>query len=263
MFRCAAGSRFGGARSPTNHSARDKMTQVPTPTRKITRNAHRNLLSTRLWAVLALAAVGGSALAQDAKAGDAAAGKTKAAMCIGCHGIVGYQASFPEIHKVPKISGQGGKYISSALNAYKKGERKHPSMRGIADSLTEQDIADLAAYYEASGVVAGATVPDKAAAGSAKAMELVTKGGCVSCHGDNFNKPLDPSYPKIAGQHSDYLFVALKAYKAENNAIVGRGNAIMGGMVKQFSNAELKEMANYIGSLPGDLKVVPQAKFIK
>ncbi len=203
-----------------------------------------------------------SAFAQEVK-GDAKQGETKNAMCIGCHGIVGYQASFPEIHKVPKISGQGGKYISSALNAYKKGERKHPSMRGIADSLTEQDIADLAAYYEASGVVAGATVPDKTAAGSAKAMELVTKGGCVSCHGDNFNKPLDPSYPKIAGQHSDYLFVALKAYKAENNAIVGRGNAIMGGMVKQFSNAELKEMANYIGSLPGDLKVVPQAKFIK
>ena len=203
-----------------------------------------------------------SAFAQEVK-GDAKQGETKNAMCIGCHGIVGYQASFPEIHKVPKISGQGGKYISSALNAYKKGERKHPSMRGIADSLTEQDIADLAAYYEASGVVAGATVPDKAAAGSARAMELVAKGGCVSCHGDNFNKPLDPSYPKIAGQHSDYLFVALKAYKAENNAIVGRGNAIMGGMVKQFSNAELKEMANYIGSLPGDLKVVPQAKFIK
>ena len=203
-----------------------------------------------------------SAFAQEVK-GDAKQGETKNAMCIGCHGIVGYQASFPEIHKVPKISGQGGKYISSALNAYKKGERKHPSMRGIADSLTEQDVADLAAYYEASGVVAGATVPDKAAAGSARAMELVAKGGCVSCHGDNFNKPLDPSYPKIAGQHSDYLFVALKAYKAENNAIVGRGNAIMGGMVKQFSNAELKEMANYIGSLPGDLKVVPQAKFIK
>jgi len=201
-----------------------------------------------------------SAFAQEIK-GDAKQGQAKNASCIGCHGIVGYQASFPEIHKVPKISGQGAKYISSALNAYKKGERKHPSMRGIAETLTDQDIADLSAYYEASGVVAGAAAPGKAADGSAKAMELVTKGGCVSCHGDNFNKPLDPSYPKIAGQHSDYLFVSLKAYKAENNAVVGRGNAIMGGMVKQFSNAELKEMANYIGSLPGDLKVVPQAKF--
>jgi cytochrome c553 len=201
-----------------------------------------------------------SAFAQEIK-GDAKQGETKNAMCIGCHGIIGYQASFPEIHKVPKISGQGAKYIISALTAYKKGERKHPTMRGIADSLTEQDMADLAAYYEASGAVAGAAAPGKAADGSAKAMELVTKGGCVSCHGDNFSKPLDPSYPKIAGQHSDYLLVALKAYKAENNPQVGRGNAIMGGMVKQFSNAELKELANYIGGLPGELKIVPQHKF--
>jgi cytochrome c553 len=162
---------------------------------------------------------------------------------------------------VPKISGQGAKYIASALNAYKKGERKHPTMRGVADALTEQDIADVAAYYESSGVVAGAAAPGKAADGSSKAMELVTKGGCTSCHGDSFSKPIDPTYPKIAGQHSDYLFVALKAYKTESNPLIGRGNAIMGGMVKQFSNAELKELANYIGSLPGELKTVPQNKF--
>ena len=219
-----------------------------------------NKLLLPVFAVLVASATTFSAFAQEIK-GDAKQGETKNAMCIGCHGIVGYQASFPEIHKVPKISGQGSKYIVSALNAYKKGERKHPSMRGVADSFSDQDIADLAAYYEASGVVAGAAEPGKAPDVSAKVMDLIAKGGCVSCHGDNFNKPLDPSYPKIAGQHSDYLFVALKAYKAENNAIVGRGNAIMGGMVKQFNNAELKEMANYIGSLPGDLKVVPQAKF--
>lgn len=201
-----------------------------------------------------------TAFAEEIK-GDAKQGETKNAMCIGCHGIIGYQASFPEIHKVPKISGQGAKFIVAALTAYKKGERKHPSMRGIADSLSDQDMADLAAYYEASGAVAGAAAPGKAADGSAKAAELVTKGACTSCHGDNFSKPLDPSYPKIAGQHSDYLFVALKAYKTENNPQIGRGNAIMGGVAKQFSNAELKELANYIGSLPSELKVVPQNKF--
>jgi len=68
-------------------------------------------------------------------------------MCIGCHGIPGYRASFPEIHQVPMISGQGAKYIASALNAYKKGERKHPTMRGIAGSLSDQDIADVSAFY--------------------------------------------------------------------------------------------------------------------
>lgn len=200
------------------------------------------------------------AYAQEIK-GDIKAGEKKIAMCIGCHGIAGYQASFPEIHKVPKISGQGAKYLTSALNAYKKGERKHPTMRGIAESLTDQDIADLSVYYEASGVVEGAAVLPKAADGSVKAMELIAKGGCVACHGDNFSKPLDPSYPKIAGQHSDYLFVALKAYKVENNSKIGRGNAIMAGTVKQFSNAELKVMANYLGTLPGELKTVPQNRF--
>lgn len=201
-----------------------------------------------------------SAQAQEVK-GDVKAGEKKIAMCIGCHGIVGYQASFPEIYKVPKISGQGAKYIVSALNAYKKGDRKHPTMRGIGESLSDQDMADVAAYYEGHGVVAGAPAIEKAPEGTGKAAELLKKGACISCHGDNFSKPIDPTYPKIAGQHADYLFVALKAYKVENNAKVGRANGVMGGIAKQFTNNELKELANYVSALPGDLKVVPQAKF--
>ena len=87
-----------------------------------------------------------SAQAQEVK-GNAAAGEKKIAMCIGCHGIQGYQASFPEIHKVPMISGQNAKYIETALNEYKKGARSHPTMDAIAGSLSDQDIADLVAYY--------------------------------------------------------------------------------------------------------------------
>jgi cytochrome c553 len=201
-----------------------------------------------------------SAVAQEVK-GDAKAGQSKAAMCIGCHGIVGYQASFPEIYKVPKISGQSEKFIVNSLNAYAKGERKHPTMVGIAVSLTEKDIADLAAYYAQHGVVAGATLPEKPAKEPSAAVgALLTKGACVSCHGANFAKPIDPGYPKIAGQHADYLYVALKAYKTEGNPKVGRSNGVMAGIAKQFSNAELKAMANYISSLPGDLKTVPQSK---
>ena len=79
--------------------------------------------------LISLAAVGLSpiALAQSAQAGE-----KKAAMCIGCHAIPGYQASFPEIYKVPMIAGQNAKYIISALSQYKKGDRKHPTMRAIA-----------------------------------------------------------------------------------------------------------------------------------
>jgi cytochrome c553 len=193
--------------------------------------------------------------------GDAKAGEKKIAMCIGCHGIAGYQASFPEVYKVPMISGQGAKYIVSALTAYKKGERKHPSMRGVADNLTEQDMADIGAYYEAHGKVQGAPELAKAAEGSAGVTALVQKGACISCHGDSFSKPIDPSYPKIAGQHADYLFVALKSYKSEGHATWGRSNGVMGGIAKQYSNAELKEMANYLSKLPGELKTVPQSKF--
>ena len=222
------------------------------------RKMNQLLLSLSAFLVASVTFV--SAHAQEIK-GDAKAGEKKNAMCIGCHGIVGYQASFPEIHKVPKISGQGEKYIIAALNAYKKGERKHPTMRGVSVSLSDQDMADLAVFYASSGVDANAKPLEKAADGSAKAMELLAKGAWVSCHGESLSKPIDPSYPKIAGQHSDYLYVALKAYKVEGNPQVGRGNAIMGGVAKQFTNAELKELANYIGRLPGELKTVPESRF--
>ena len=217
-----------------------------------------NKLLTSVFA-LAVACVTAVSHAQEVK-GDAKAGEAKIAMCIGCHGIKGYQATFPEVYKVPMISGQGGKYISSALHAYKKGERRHPTMRGIAETLTEQDIADVAAYYEVHGK--SDAVGEKASKEpNDQVKQLLAKGACVSCHGANFSKPVDPSYPKIAGQHGDYVFVALKSYKAESNAVVGRGNAVMGGVAKQFSNAELKSLAAYVSSLDSDLKVIPQSKF--
>ena len=219
-----------------------------------------NKLFTSIFAVV-VSCVTVASLAQEIK-GDAKAGATKNAMCIGCHGIVGYQCSFPEVFKVPMISGQGAAYISAALHEYKKGERKYPTMRGIAESLTDQDIADLAAYYSTSGVVAGVELPAKPAKEpSAQVQALLNKANCASCHGANFSQPIDPSYPKIAGQHADYLFVALKSYKAEGNHVVGRSNAIMGGVAKQFTNAELKLMAGYLASVKGDLKVVPESRF--
>jgi cytochrome c553 len=122
------------------------------------------------------------------------------------------------------------------LNAYKKGERKHPTMRSIATSLSDQDIADISVYYANHGVVEGASLPEKAAEPKASVAELVKKGACTSCHGENFAKPIDPSYPKLAGQNADYLYVALKSYKVEGTSTWGRGNGVMGGVAKQFSN---------------------------
>ena len=214
-------------------------------------------MNTLLKISLAAAATLG-AFAQ-AQAQDVAAGQKKVAMCIGCHGIPGYQATFPEIHKVPMIAGQNAKYIAAALTAYAKGERKHPTMRGIALSLSDQDVADIAAYYEQLGKKPAA--PEQAAEPSAQVKELLTKGACASCHGANFSKPIDPGYPKIAGQYADYLYVALKSYQTEGNGVIGRGNAIMAAQVKQFSHAELKALSKYLASLPAEVAVVPQSRF--
>ena len=220
---------------------------------------NRPMMKIALPLMLALVGATFAAQAQDLK-GDVARGAKLNATCIGCHGISGYQASFPEVYRVPAISGQNAKYIAAALVAYKKGERKHPSMRATAGALSEQDIADLAAYYAAHGGVAApaaATVP----APSPEVAALLAKGACASCHGPNFNKPIDGSYPKIAGQYPDYLYAALRAYKIEGNPKVGRGNAIMSAQVKQFSRKELKLMADYLGSLPADVHTITQSKF--
>ncbi len=89
---------------------------------------------------------------QAAPQGDPAAGYQKTQMCSGCHGIEGWRTAFPEVYPVPKIAGQHQAYIVKALQEYKNGERSHPSMRAIAASLSDKDMADLAAYYAQSDV---------------------------------------------------------------------------------------------------------------
>ena len=214
---------------------------------------------TSLAALAALLAAGSLTVSPPARAQDAKAGEKKVQMCIGCHNLPGYQASFPEIYKVPKIAGQNAKYIVSALNAYKKGERKHPSMAAIATTLTDQDMQDVAAYYEQLEKAPAA--PATVAEAPADIAKLLAKANCESCHGKNFSTPIDPSYPKLAGQYADYLYVALKAYQTDHNPRVGRSNAIMMGMARPFTHAEIKALAKYLSSLPGELKTVQLPEF--
>jgi cytochrome c553 len=207
-----------------------------------------------LTLLLALAGVFSTAHAQDAQRGS-----TKVQMCIGCHGIVGYQADFPQVYKVPKIAGQDARYIASALTAYRAGDRKFPTMRSVAAALSDQDIADIAAYYSKLGKPDGPVpaaletpVPDKIRSSVAT---------CVSCHGANFSTPTDGSIPRLAGQYADYLQIALKSYQVEGNPHFGRANAVMGAMAKPLKDDTIDEIASYLASLPGDLRIVPQAKF--
>jgi len=237
--------------------------------RHFTANIHMKALSSAMrplsihWAVAALTPLvlmASSSVMAQAKVGTPEAGKTKIAMCIGCHGIPGYQASFPEVHKVPMIAGQSAKYLAAALTGYQKGDRKHPTMKGIAATLSEQDILDVAAYYEVQGKDLPAR-PARQAKPSAEVAALLQRGNCAACHGENMNKPVDASYPKLAGQHGDYLLVALKSYQNDKSASIGRTNAIMAGQVKGFTAKELKLLAYYIEGLGGDLKTVTQNKF--
>ena len=105
-----------------------------------------------LAALLAAASAVAPAAGEEARAGDPAQGRDKTRMCQGCHGIEGWRTAYPEVYRVPRIGGQHEAYLARALQQYKSGERAHPSMRGIAATLSDQDIADLAAYYAQGGV---------------------------------------------------------------------------------------------------------------
>ena len=100
-------------------------------------------------AVTAALIFAGSVAQADEVKGNAAAGNGKVWLCVGCHSIPEYRADYPLVYKVPMIGGQNAAYIASALAAYKKGERKHPTMRSIAASLSDQDMADIGEYYAA------------------------------------------------------------------------------------------------------------------
>lgn len=98
------------------------------------------------------------------------------------------------------------------------------------------------------------------AANLEKGKALVEKGNCASCHGVGLNAPIMPAYPKIAGQYSDYLYYALKAYEVGNsNHLYGRNNAIMSSLIKAqttpLTDQDLRDIAAYIASLPGSLVV--------
>ena len=207
-------------------------------------------------AVSALLFASGAAFAQaDAPVGVAKDGKNKAALCIGCHGISGYKASFPTVYSVPMIAGQNAKYIENSLKAYGAGERSHPTMRAISGSLTAKDMADLGAYY-ASLAPAPIITTD---AGGTKGADAFKKYNCASCHAKdgNYNITMDASYPKLAGQHKDYLAESLRQYKNADvkGATVARKNGIMAGQAKVLSNADIENIAIFLANLKGEVSV--------
>ena len=109
----------------------------------------------------------------------------------------------------------------------------------------------LAALLATASLSMSAFASGNIAAGKAAAE----KYNCASCHGANYNTPIDPSYPKLAGQHKDYLKHSLVAYQRGGDGPNGRGNAIMGGMAKPLTPTEVSDLAAYLHSLPGSLVI--------
>ncbi len=90
---------------------------------------------------------------------------------------------------------------------------------------------------------------------TARGAELAKKYNCASCHGADYKSPIDPSYPKLAGQHADYLVHALTAYQRGDKVMNGRNNPIMAGMAQPLSDRDKADIAAYLQSLPGPLVV--------
>lgn len=185
-------------------------------------------------------------LSSQASAGNAEAGAKINSNCIGCHAIPGYKTAFPVVHTVPKISGQSAGYIESALKAYRSGERSHPSMVGLAKSLTDANKADLAAYYSGKGLAKPAAATVKGA--NPAAAKEKANAVCAACHGADGVKSIDPSYPILAGQYQDYLARALSEYQKGT-----RKNPIMMGMAAALTKQEIADLAAYYASLPSPL----------
>jgi|SRR5690242_7229322 len=169
--------------------------------------------------------------------GNAQRGATLASTCLGCHGIEGYRNAYPD-YAVPRLSGQHAEYLAFALKEYRNDSRQYPTMRLQALSLSDQDIADVAAYLAGTPLVAtsSASPPEVPKAAAV----------CTSCHGRD-GIGVTPTYPSLAGQHRSYLIRAIEEYQSGY-----RKHPIMNSMAATLKPADVVAIADYFSSLkPG------------
>lgn len=200
---------------------------------------------------LLLAGVAGAAVAAPLVDGDADAGKTKSAACAACHGADGNSTSA----QFPKLAGQGAGYIVEQLQEFKSGVREDAIMSAQAAALSEQDMKDLAVYFSTQEAKPS-VVPDiKQAQAGAK----IYHGGapefnvpaCSGCHGPAGLGNPAADYPRISGQHAEYLVAQLTAYRDGTRGGTDRAE-IMQGVTRGLSNQQIEALAAYItGLTPG------------
>jgi cytochrome c553 len=195
----------------------------------------RSLLLAALSATLILGASAAYAQSNKNLKGDKKAGRTFVYTCAGCHGVPDYQNEYPTYH-VPRLAGQNEQYIVDALHEYKTGQRKHPTMDAQAEAMSDQDIANIAAYLSSIKPPKGAEASALDARAKAGQKKAVT---CEACHGKH-GVSVSPQYPNLAGQYADYIVQVLHEYKDGQ-----RQNAIMKGMASQLSDEDMRDIAAY------------------
>lgn len=189
-------------------------------------------------AIAALFLLVTGAVAGPAHAGDVERGSQIGYTCMGCHGIPGYRNTYPSF-RVPKLGGQHEEYMFLALKGYAAGTRQHGTMQGQAQSLSEQDMRDLAAWLASLGEVRRGS-PSRAAARGAEQAQV-----CAACHGTDGISP-SPMWPSLAGQHRDYLVHTLKAYRDGT-----RKDPVMAGQAAMLSDQDIEDLAAYYAAHPG------------
>ncbi|MCB1554675.1 MAG: cytochrome c4 [Xanthomonadales bacterium] len=192
--------------------------------------------------------------------GDAARGESKAAACAACHSVDGNSVD----PQYPKIAGQHERYIARQLALFKSGERANPIMLGFAATLSPQDMRDLGAFFSAKTIQAGladdSVVSDGEFQGQKfySAGERLYRGGdlernipaCAACHSATGSGNPGPAYPRLGGQHAGYTATQLTAFR--DGAVWGAGenaNAVMSGVAKHLTDAEIASLASYIEGL--------------
>lgn len=176
--------------------------------------------------------------------GDAEAGAKLGYTCLGCHGIEGYRNAYPS-YRVPKLGGQMAGYLEIALRGYRDGTRPHPTMQAQASSLSDQEIADVAAYLASFG-------NDTVAAGGSAGASFDKAAACAVCHGAN-GISTQATWPTLAGQHEDYLVNALNQYRNGK-----RADPVMTGQAGLIAEEDVELLARYFARLEGLETTLPE-----
>lgn len=190
--------------------------------------------------------VGLTALAHGA--GDPEAGQQNAAVCAGCHGQGGAQ---PVMATYPKLAGIGENYLYRQLSSIKSGVRTVPEMTGLLNNLSDQDLQDLAAYFDQQNTPVGQANPDLVDRGAA-----IYRGGnlasgvpaCAGCHNPQGKGNEPAGYPRLGGQNADYVAKQLKAFRDGTRS--GTPNAqIMADVAARLTDAEIEAVSSYVSGL--------------